>query len=50
MRAMTEAFNKTAKGEVSASPSQIIGQNAGRALKEVNDARKKVGDQLGELV
>jgi hypothetical protein len=50
MRAMTEAFNKTAKGEVSASPSQIIGQNAGRALKEVNDARKKVGGQLDELV
>lgn len=50
MRAMTEAFNKTAKGEVSASPSQIIGQNAGRALKEVNDARKKVGQQLDDLV
>ena len=50
MRAMTEAFNKTAKGEISASPSQIIGQNAGRALKEVNDARKKVGQQLDELV
>lgn len=50
MRAMTEAFNKTAKGEISATPSQIIGQNAGRALKEVNDARKKVGQQLDELV
>ena len=50
MRAMTEAFNKTAKGEISASPSQIIGQNAGRALREVNDARKTVGHQLDALI
>jgi hypothetical protein len=50
MKAMTEAFNKTAEGAPTVSPSQIIGQNAGRALKQVNEARQKVGKQLDELV
>lgn len=51
MDAMLKEFDQAARGtNAAASPSKIVGQNAARAVGQINEARKKVGAQIDELV
>lgn len=50
MEAMTKAFNDQAINKPTTTPAQIIGQNAGKALKEVNDVRKGLGQKMDSIV
>jgi hypothetical protein len=50
MEAMTKAFNDQAINKPTTTPAQIIGQNAGKALKEVNDVRKGLGQKMDDMV
>lgn len=51
MDTMIKEWDKMAKGtDATASPTKVIGQTAARSVGQINEARKKVGAQIDELV